>query len=83
MANREDNWTYCGDGNNLPEKDGFYLVSLSDKIHHGEENLAVNKCWFNEKTQSFSEYGRFVMAWQPLPKRYKVKSTDPRDTSEE
>lgn len=68
--NAEDNWIYCGNGENLPPKDGFYLVSLSEKIHHGMDDLAIKKCWFNEKTQTFSDYGSFVIAWQPLPKKY-------------
>lgn len=66
----ENDWIYCGDGQNLPKEDGFYLVSLSDEISHGDEYLAVKKCWFNEKTGSFCDYGKFVMAWQPVPKRY-------------
>lgn len=65
-----DNWIYCGDGKNYPVKEGFYLVSLSEKIHHGDENLAVIKCWFNEKSHTFSDYGCYVIAWQPLPRKY-------------
>lgn len=69
MKKQQGNWTDCRDGN-LPKEDGFYLVSLSRKIHHGDDNLAVRKCWFNEKTKTFSEYGRFVVAWQPLPPKF-------------
>lgn len=65
-----DNWIYCGNGQNLPAKDGFYLVSLSEQIHHGDDALAIQKCWFNEKTRAFLNYGKFVIAWQPLPRKY-------------
>lgn len=76
MANRENNWTYCGDGNNLPEKEGFYMISLHPCIHHDNEELAVTKCFYSERFQSFMDYGRFVIAWQPLPPMYVLKDTD-------
>ena len=52
------------------QKNGFYLVSLSDQICGDDDELGVTKCWYDEKTRAF-EYGRHVTAWQPLPPRYK------------
>lgn len=67
----DKDWTYCGDHSNYPTDDGFYLASLSEQIHHGDQNLAVVKCWFNSKTNSFSDYGDFVIAWMPMPPYYR------------
>lgn len=64
-----DNWTYCGDGNNMPTKEGFYLCSLKKEVQAVDE-LAVIKCWYSETYNSFMNYGDLIDAWMPLPQRY-------------
>ena len=52
-----------------PKRDGFYLVSLN--VPTDLDEMKVSKAWFNEKTMAFSEYGKAVIAWQPLPESYR------------
>ena len=53
----------------LPEKDGFYLVSLD--IPTNIDDLKMSRAWFSEAIKSFSEYGKAVTAWRPLPEPYR------------
>lgn len=62
-------WIYCGDGNNLPKEDGFYLVTLTHRITDIADML-IRKAFFNEKRNAFMDYGSAVIAWKPLPKPY-------------
>lgn len=55
----------------LPDRDGFYLVSIN--IPTNIDEMKVCKVWFGEKANAFSEYGKAVIAWQPLPEPYKPK----------
>lgn len=64
-----DDWVYCGDGKNMPPKEGFYLISISDKVTK-EEGLKVTKCFFSESFNAFMPYEGLVDAWMPLPKSY-------------
>lgn len=69
----KEDWIYCGDGDNMPKEEGFYLCSL-DKRVCPEDDLAVRKCWYSESHQSFTEYAGHIEAWMPLPKRYRKES---------
>lgn len=64
-------WNYCGDGNNMPENEGFYLISLKEEIHPQDDDLAIQICWYSEKLESFIEHAGRIDAWMPLPARYK------------
>lgn len=67
----KDDWVYCGDGNNLPKVEGFYLISLSERLEIPDD-IAVVRCWYNAISKRFSDYpAKFIDAWQPLPERYK------------
>ena len=54
----------------LPEEDGFYLVSLN--IDTDINEIKVSRAWFLENTKVFSEYGKAVIAWMPLPNPYRL-----------
>lgn len=62
-----DNWIPTKEG--MPKKDGFYLVSLD--LPTDEDEIKVTKTWFVAETNSFPQYGKVVVAWQPLPKPYR------------
>lgn len=53
----------------LPKEDGFYLVSLN--LPTDDCEIKVSRAWFGEKSKTFSEYGKVVIAWQPLPEPYR------------
>lgn len=55
----------------MPDEDGFYLVSLN--IDTNIDEMKVSKAWFGEKTRAFTEYGKAVIAWRPLPEPYRSK----------
>lgn len=66
---RDDEWTYCGDGRNLPKKDGYYLVTLRGR---GVDGNRIQKALFSEEFDYFLDYEtKSVMAWQPLPAPYR------------
>lgn len=60
-------WIPCSE--RLPEEDGFYLVTLTEKITDIND-IRVTKVFFSEKSNSFTGYGKTVIAWQPLPEAY-------------
>lgn len=46
----------------LPERDGWYLISLGDKTYGGVDVDMYCKGWV--------KYGTHVLAWMPLPEPY-------------
>lgn len=48
----------------LPERDGWYLISLGDKTYGGADVDMYCKGWV--------KYGTHVLAWMPLPKPYEA-----------
>lgn len=46
----------------LPERDGWYLISLGDKTYGGADIDMYCKGWV--------KYGTHVLAWMPLPEPY-------------
>lgn len=69
------NWNYCGNGNNMPEKEGFYLCSLNKEAQPHDE-LAVIKSWYSETLHSFTEHSGQIEAWTQLPSRYVKEEED-------
>lgn len=60
-------WILCSE--RLPEEDGFYLVTLTEKVTDIND-IRVTKVFFSEKSNGFTGYGKSVTAWQPLPEAY-------------
>lgn len=60
-------WIACED--RLPEKEGFYLVTLTDRITDIAD-MRIKKAFFSENHKNFMDYGSSVIAWQPLPEPY-------------
>jgi len=60
-------WIPCSE--RLPEEDGFYLVTLTEKVTDIND-IRVTKVFFSEKSNGFTGYGKSVIAWQPLPEEY-------------
>ena len=60
-------WIPCSE--RFPEEDGFYLVTLTEKVTDIND-IRVTKIFFSEKSNSFTGYGKSVIAWQPLPEAY-------------
>lgn len=58
----------------LPDRDGFYLVSIN--IPTDIEEIKVSKAWFGEKSNAFSEYGKAIIAWRPLPEPFLWKGSE-------
>ena len=56
-------WIACED--RLPEKEGFYLVALSDRVTDIDD-MRIKKVFFSENHKNFMGYGNAVIAWQPL-----------------
>lgn len=61
-------WIACED--RLPEKEGFYLVTLTDRITDISD-MRIKKAFFSENHKNFMDYGSSVIAWQPLPEPYR------------
>ena len=53
----------------MPERDGFYLISVD--VPAKIDEIKVHKVWFGEKTKTFWGYGNVVTAWMPLPEPYR------------
>lgn len=66
-------WIPCSE--RLPEEDGFYLVTLTDKITDIVD-IRIMKIYFSKTSKIFVGYGDTVIAWQPLPAPYEVKSDE-------
>lgn len=54
----------------LPEKTGYYLVQLSRKLPN-EDYSDMSVVLFNGIEKEFLCYANLIIAWQPLPERYK------------
>lgn len=61
-------WIACED--RLPEKEGFYLVTLTGRITDIAD-MRIKKAFFSENHKNFMDYGSAVIAWQPLPEPYR------------
>lgn len=57
---KEVKWIPCSE--RLPERDGWYLISLGDKTYGGADVDMYCKGWV--------KYGTHVLAWMPLPTPY-------------
>ena len=55
-----------------PQKEGFYLACLSERVTL-EPDMRIVKAWWSENYNAFSDYGRNVIAWRPLPEPYRQK----------
>ena len=70
----QDRWRPCSV--RLPEKDGYYLVTLFDEIDSWTEPLYWNTTfggrWQGLIEDDFSDIGN-VSAWRPLPEAYKAE----------
>lgn len=64
-----DGWIYCGDGNNLPEKTGFYMVTK--EIRETGERFTGKSRFDSEKGWNDPLNFVDIVAWQPLPLEYK------------
>ena len=54
----------------LPEKTDYYLVQLSRKLPNEDYSDRV-VVLFNGEEKKFECYAILIIAWQPLPERYK------------
>ena len=63
-ADRPQGWIPCSE--RLPEKDGFYLVTVTDG-----EQIAVCKMPFVESEWGGNWFDDEVVAWMPLPEPWK------------
>lgn len=54
----------------LPEKTDYYLVQLSRKLPNEDYSDRV-VVLFNGEEKEFECYAKLIIAWQPLPERYK------------
>lgn len=54
----------------LPEKTDYYLVQLSRKLPNEDYSDRV-VVLFNGEGKEFECYANLIIAWQPLPERYK------------
>ena len=57
----------------LPEKTDYYLVQLSRKLPNEDYSDRV-VVLFNGEEKEFECYANLIIAWQPLPERYKGDS---------
>lgn len=63
-----DGWIPVEDG--LPEETGYYLVHLSRKLPN-EDYSDMVVVLFDGIEKEFMCYANLIIAWQPLPERYK------------
>ncbi len=63
-----DGWIPVEEG--LPEETGYYLVQLSRKLPN-EDYSDMVVVLFNGIEKEFMCYANLIIAWQPLPERYK------------
>lgn len=54
----------------LPEETGYYLAQLSRKLPNEDYSDRV-VVLFNGEEKEFMCYAKLIIAWQPLPERYK------------
>lgn len=63
-----DDWIPVEEG--LPEETGYYLVQLSRKLPN-EDYSDMVVVLFDGIEKEFMCYANLIIAWQPLPERYK------------
>jgi len=68
-------WIPVEDTEHTPENESYVLVSFSNftlpDIARYEENEEGGTYYPGDDEESYSKYGLFVNAWQPLPKPYR------------
>ena len=68
-------WIPVEDTEHTPENESYVLVSFSNFTLHDiaryEENEEGGTYYPGDDEESYSKYGLFVNAWQPLPKPYR------------
>lgn len=68
-------WIPVEDTEHTPENESYVLVSFSNSslpdIARYEENEEGGTYYPGDDEESYSKYGLFVNAWQPLPKPYR------------
>ena len=63
-----DGWIPCEE--RMPEKSGHYLVQLSEKVAC-EDYSDMLVVLYEEEFRQFLSYDSYIIAWQPLPERYR------------
>lgn len=61
-------WIPCEE--RMPEKSGHYLVQLSEKVAC-EDYSDMLVVLYEEEFRQFLSYDSYIIAWQPLPERYR------------
>lgn len=64
----DDGWIPVEEG--FPEETGYYLAQLSRKLPNEDYSDRV-VVLFNGEEKEFECYANLIIAWQPLPERYK------------
>mgnify|MGYP002515495347 FL=1 len=61
----------------LPEKNGKYLVFLTNPVRNEQDNVFV--IWYNEYDKEFETDNPldYVKAWMPLPEPYRTEPPEP------
>lgn len=61
----------------LPEKNGKYLVFLTNPVRNEQDNVFV--IWYNEYDKEFETDNPldYVKAWMPLPEPYRTALPEP------
>ena len=76
-----DGWIPVEDG--LPERTDYYLVQLSRKLPNEDYSDRV-VVLYNGEEKEFMCYEKLIIAWQPLPERYKpAESKSVKNTQQE
>lgn len=73
-----DGWIYCGDGKNLPEKTGFYMVTK--QIRETGERFTGKSRFDTEKGWNDPLNFVDIAAWQSLPLEYKGHTEEGGDS---
>lgn len=69
-------WTYCGDGNNLPEESGYYDVTIESKINDEVVRTTDYRCFhkdiklWEELIEPEFAIDEIVIAWRNRPEPY-------------
>lgn len=62
----------------MPEKDGYYLVQVSEKLPNEDYSDRV-VVLYSEEDKDFMSYSRLIVAWRPLPEPYRPERGDNHD----
>ena len=78
QVRHNDEWIYCGDRKNTPEKTGFYMVTK--EIRETGERFTGKSRFDTEKGWNDPLNFVDIVAWQPLPLEYKGHSEEGGDS---